>query len=160
MVIDPQYAKAHDARGVALVLLKRNEEAAAAFRTAIRLDQRFAEPRFNLGKLLLESGRHSEAKQQRQTALQLNVDDLPTIELLIDSLLALNDEPSAVSHLESLHQRNIGHPAHWHLDIASALVHRRMPDEARSQYRLVLADDPTASERREAVLALSRLSKR
>src|SRR5207244_10820774 len=50
LTADPDYLKAHDGRGVALALLNRFAESEAAFVTAIRLDAKFAEPHFNLGK--------------------------------------------------------------------------------------------------------------
>ena len=94
-----------------MALLNRKPESEKAFRAAIRLDEAFAEPRFNLGKLLLEAGRSLEAKEQLQTAVALNPDHLPSIELLLDSMLATRDESSAVTLLGSLHRRHVSHPA-------------------------------------------------
>ena len=50
---------------------------------------RLSPNRDSTGKLLLEAGRSLEAKEQLQTAVALNPDHLPSIELLLDSMLAL-----------------------------------------------------------------------
>ena len=121
---------------------------------------RLSPNRDSTGKLLLEAGRSLEAKEQLQTAVALNPDHLPSIELLLDSLLATRDESSAVTLLGSLHRRHVSHPAQWHLDVGAALVERGKHQEARRQYAAVASDDPTPTERREAELALSRMATR
>jgi tetratricopeptide (TPR) repeat protein len=160
IALDPEYAKAHDARGVVLAMLKRVDASEAAFVTAIRLNPGYYESHFNLGKLLLESKRPMEAKGHLKEAIELDPAHLPSIELLVDSMLATHDEQAAATLLESVHQRNRDHPAGLHLEIASAMKEDGSGEGALAQYRRVFDDNPSPSERREAELALWRLGSR
>ena len=155
---DPAFAKAHDGRGVALAMLNRREESETAFRTAIQLDDKFAEPRFNLGKLLLEENRAVEAEDELQVAVSLQPEHLQAVELLLDSMVATDDETSAIKLLGSLHSDHRIHPAQLHLELGAALRERGMRDEAIEQFRFVFSDQPSPSERWEAQLALWRLA--
>ena len=78
---------------------------------ALRFDGESLEPRFNLGKLLLETARPAAARAELQRALELDSQNAATAELLIDSMLTMNDPESAVSVTEGLHRRGVEHPA-------------------------------------------------
>ena len=155
LTIYPQYAKAHNARGVVLGLMDRPRDSEISFRAAIQHDQSFAEPHFNLGKLLLESDRAKEARDELQKAVSLK-SSLPAIELLIDAMLRIHEETSAVSIVRSLHTRGLEHPAEFHLEIARELERHGMSDMAIQQYTLSFQDHPSELERRDAEGALSR----
>lgn len=153
-----EYARAHNAKGVVFGLMDKVLESEAEFRDAIRYDSEFAEPHINLGRLLLESERLSEARDELQTAVDLKQEHIPAIELLIEAMLSIHDENSAVSLIRSLHSRGTAHPAQFHLRIASELERHTMIPLAREQYSLVLQDQPSDSEHGLAVRALSRIA--
>ncbi len=57
----PHYLRSLNDLGVIYLKLNRLEEAAEAFRQAIKIDQTFVHPRLNLGIVLNRQGKHSEA---------------------------------------------------------------------------------------------------
>jgi Tfp pilus assembly protein PilF len=150
LTVYPEYAKAHNARGVVLGMLNRPKESEASLLTAIRVDGDFAEPHFNLGKLLLELDRAPEARQELQRAVDLQSGHMPAIELLIDAMLTIHDENSAVSLVHSLHSRGVDHPAQLHLEIGAELENHGMFRLAAEQYSLVLKDRFSDSDRQAA----------
>lgn len=123
--IYPTHSRSHNARGVALHMSRRNHEAEEEFRAAIRFDAKSLEPRFNLGKLLLECNKPVEAKEELQRALELDneseSESVATVELLVDSMLLTHDTASAISLTESLHRKGVKYPARIDLRIASEL---------------------------------------
>jgi Tfp pilus assembly protein PilF len=118
--IYPVHSQSHNARGVILHMSRRNDEAEQEFRAAIRFDPKAFEPRFNLGKLLLECNKPAEAKQALQRALELDKESesVATIELLVDSMLLTHDVQSAISLTESLQRKGVKYPARIDLGIA------------------------------------------
>lgn len=159
LAIYPAYAKAHNARGVVLGMMDRLKESEASLVAAIRYDENFTEPHFNLGKLLLELGQAPEAKQELQKAVGLQSSHMPAIELLIDAMLTIHDETAAVSLVRSLHTRGLEHPAEFHLEIATELERHGMSGLATEQYSLSFQDHPSEAERRNAEVGLSRTQK-
>jgi tetratricopeptide (TPR) repeat protein len=153
----PKYAKAHNAVGVVLAIRSQLSEAESAFRRAIELNPKFAEPHFNLGKLLLESERLPEARLELERNIQLDGGHSSAIELLVETTVRMHDEDSAVSLMRSLHLKNIKHAALLHLEIGSALERHSKVELAAEQYSLLLKENSSESERREAELGLSRL---
>jgi tetratricopeptide (TPR) repeat protein len=66
------FAEAHNNRGNALNALKRNDEAAAAFRTALKYSPRDAVALVNLGNALRDLGRFAEALAAVDQAIAIN----------------------------------------------------------------------------------------
>jgi len=155
LTIYPAHSKSHNARGVALHMLGRNDQAEEAFRAAVRFDSTSLEPRFNLGKLLLDSNRPDEAKTQLQRAFELNKENVATAALLIESMLMMHEADAAVSIAKSLDRQGLKFPARIHLLIASELSKQGMAKLAAEQYSLALKDAPSLLEQREAEAALS-----
>lgn len=154
IAIYPEYARAHNAKGVVFGLMDNVMKSESEFRDAIRCDSEFAEPHINLGRLLLESERLSEARDELQKAVDLKQEHVPAIELLIEVMLRIHDETAAVSLVRSLHSRGMDHPAQFHLKIASELERHTMTPLAMEQYSLVLQDRPSEAERSVAEVAL------
>ena len=157
VMIYPAHSKSHNARGVVLHMAQRIKEAEGAFRNAIKFDAHSLEPRLNLGNLLLESNRPSEAKLELWRAVELEPENMTAIELLVESMLITRDEESAASLVRSLHGRNAKHSAGLHLRIASTLTDHGMIDLAIEQCSLVFQDGPSLSEHLQAEAFLSRL---
>lgn len=153
--IYPAYSESHNARGVALHMMKRNEEAEEEFRSALQFDINSFEPRFNLGKLLLEANRPVEAKVELQKAFELNHRNDAAADLLVDSMLMMHDTDSAILLANSLERSGFGDLARIHLRIASELSKQGMVELAVEQYSLVLRDEASPLERHEAETAIS-----
>jgi len=67
---NPDKADALFNRGVALNILKRNDEAISAFKTSLRLDPDDAETNFRLGMIYIQSGMPDKAKPLLEKALE------------------------------------------------------------------------------------------
>jgi tetratricopeptide (TPR) repeat protein len=159
IAVYPPYARAHNALGVALAITKKQKEAEQAFRRAIQADKTFAEPHYNLGKLLLDTSRPIEARCELERDVQLDPRNSDAIELLVESMIRTYDEDAAIALLSSAHKSNIPHPVQLHLEIAFVLEKHSRLELAYEQYSLVLKEDPSESERRQANAGLLRLDK-
>jgi TolB-like protein/Flp pilus assembly protein TadD len=73
--LDPELAEAHVARGLAVSLEKRYDEAGREYETAIRLDPNLYEARYFYGRACLAQGKLVEAAQLFEQACQLRPDD-------------------------------------------------------------------------------------
>jgi Tfp pilus assembly protein PilF len=157
VAVYPGYARAHNARGVVLAILKNEKESEQAFRKAIECDPMFAEPHYNLGRLLLETNRPLEARRELERNLQLNPGYPPAIQLLVESMIQTDDEEAAVALMNSADKKNIQHSVQLHLEIAFALEKLSRLELASEQYSLVLKENADESERQEAKAGLARL---
>ncbi|MEU8381143.1 tetratricopeptide repeat protein [Streptosporangium sp. NPDC048865] len=72
--IDPDFAYAHNGRGIALWSLGRFAEAEAAFRQAIEIDPGFAYAHNNLGNTLVQLGRFADAETAYRKAAEIAPD--------------------------------------------------------------------------------------
>ena len=160
LMIYPGYSKSYNARGVAFHMIQNARQAEDSFRHAIEFDMDSLEPRINLGNLLLESNRPSEARIELQKAVEIDAENLTATELLLESMLVTHDESSAVSLARSLHRKGAKHPARFHLKIASALEEHGMVDLQAEEYSTLLQDEPSPSEKLQAEAFLSRLRNR
>ena len=160
VAVYPPYARAHNARGVVLAIIKNEKESEQAFRKAIQCDQTFAEPHYNLGKLLLETSRPLEARRELERNLQLNPGYPPGIELLVESMIQTDDEDAAVTLMNSAEKKTIQHSVQLHLEIAFALERHSKFELASEQYSLVLKENASDSEAQEAKAGLARLGAR
>ncbi len=70
----PEYAAAANKRGVALVELKRLDEARAAFERALEIVPKFAPALVNIGNLHLEAGDTDEAIRYYESAVRSDED--------------------------------------------------------------------------------------
>ena len=152
----PSYSKGHNVRGVVFNMSRKTNEAEEAFRKAIQLDSDLLEPRLNLGALLLKTNRAIEATVELQKAFTLSPDN--ALPLLLKSLLVTHNELSAVSLSQSMHAKSSRHPVQMHTLIAIALAAHGMVDLAAEQYSLLMQDEPSALEGRQAQVALAKLA--
>ena len=93
--LDPELAEAHAARGLALSLHRRFEEARVAFETAIRLDPNLFEARYFYGRACMASGRLDEAARLLAEASALRPDDYQALLLGAGILSGLDRKAEA-----------------------------------------------------------------
>ena len=74
LLINPDYAKAHNNLGVTLKELGRLEEAEASYRQAITVKPDYAKAHYNLGITLQELGRSKDAEASYRKAIALKPD--------------------------------------------------------------------------------------
>jgi len=127
--------------GVVLLEPGRLEDAAAAFRDALLLQQDFAEAHNNLGLALAELGRPDEAADHYRQAVRLKPDYAVAHHNLGKALASLGKTPEAEGHFrEAIRLRPDYAPAHFHLGNLLRAEARR--DEAIDAYREGLQADP------------------
>ena len=73
--IKPNYAYAHNNRGVALSELGRNNESLSAYNLAIQLDPNYADAYYNRGNLKTKTDKNEEALEDFNLAIKLNPTD-------------------------------------------------------------------------------------
>jgi len=93
--LDPELAEAHAARGLALSLHRRFDEARSAFETAIRLDPNLFEARYFYGRACLAAGRLDEAARLLSEASALRPDDYQALLLGAGILSGLDRKAEA-----------------------------------------------------------------
>jgi TolB-like protein/Flp pilus assembly protein TadD len=121
LVLDPGLAEAHVARGLAISLSKRYEEAETEFETAIRLDGKLFEAYYFYGRACVQQGNLIKAGELFAKASEVKPDDYQSVRLLalvFDGLHRMADAQAA--HVRTLKL------AEKHLE-----VH---PDDARALY--------------------------
>ena len=87
--LEPELAEAHVARGLAVSLRKRFEEAEREFETAMKLDPKLFEAPYWYGRALLSAGRFDEAIRMFQRASLLRAEDYQAVNLLAQAYSSL-----------------------------------------------------------------------
>jgi adenylate cyclase len=87
--LDPDLAEAHAARGLAVALNRRYDEAAREFETAIRLNPKLFEAYYFYGRAMHGQGNMEAAAEMFQKASEVNPDDYQTPHFLAMALRAL-----------------------------------------------------------------------
>lgn len=93
--LDPDLAEAHAARGLAVALNKRYDEAAKEFETAIRLNPKLFEAYYFYGRALHGQGNMAAAAEMFRKACDVNPDDYQTPHFLAMALRALGRKEEA-----------------------------------------------------------------
>ena len=93
--LDPDLAEAHAARGLAVALNKRYDEAAKEFETAIRLNPKLFEAYYFYGRALHGQGKMEAAAEMFRKACEVNPDDYQAPRLLAMALNALGRQDEA-----------------------------------------------------------------
>jgi protein O-GlcNAc transferase len=98
VMLDPDFAEAHNDRGVILATQGSFAEALSCFERAVALNPGYNEARNNLGRGLRSLGRHEEALTQFELVLR-SMPDSPVAHFNLASVLELADrKPDAEKH--------------------------------------------------------------
>ena len=142
---NPAYPEAYNNRGLALQLLDRFEEAAAAHEEALRLEPTFAEARNNLGTALQKLNRFPEAEAAYREALRLRPASLQARVNLGNVLLETGRVEEAATHYRAALAIDPG-LADVHYTLGAALEKLGRAEEAASEYRETLRLQPSAAD--------------
>jgi TolB-like protein/Flp pilus assembly protein TadD len=86
--LEPELAEAHVARGLAVSLSKRFDEAEREFEKAMKLDAKLFEAPYWYGRALLSAGRYEEAIKMFERASTLRVEDFQAMNFLAQAYLS------------------------------------------------------------------------
>jgi serine/threonine protein kinase/Flp pilus assembly protein TadD len=95
--LDPELAESHAARGLAVSLSKRWEEAAQEFETAMRLDPKLYEAPYFYGRARMAQGRAEDSLKLFERASTLRPEDYQAPILLAQAYDSLGDKANAES---------------------------------------------------------------
>ena len=121
VVLAPELPRAHVARGLALSLGKKYEEAAAEFNRAIELAPDSFEAHYSLARSRRAHGQFAEAAESFERACALRPDDYATPALLASAYVSLNRPDDALA----TRRRSV--------ELAERHVERH-PDDSRALY--------------------------
>jgi len=121
LLLDPELAEAHVARGLALSLSKRFDDAQMEFETAVRLDPKLFEARYFYARTFFQNGNLPEAARLFEEASQVNPDDYQSPNMLGMVYSAMNRPQDA----QAAYRRAML-AAEKHLELH--------PDDARALY--------------------------
>jgi len=121
LVLDPGLAEAHVARGLAISLSKRYDEAETEFETAIRLDAKLFEAYYFYARACFQQGKLEKAGELFQKASEVKPEDYQAPSMLAMTFNGLG----RVAEAQAAHVRAV-RTAEKHLE-----VH---PDDARALY--------------------------
>jgi len=119
--LNPNLAEAHEARGVALTVAKRYEEARAAFERAVALNPKLYEAHYFYGRLWFLQGDLAQAAKRFEEAARVRPEDFQTRMLLAGIYTSL-DRPEDAKAMRRQALEIITH----HLEM--------YPDDARAYY--------------------------
>ncbi len=101
--LEPDLAEAHVARGLAVSLSKRFEEAEAEFETAMKLDPKLFEAAYWYGRALMSEGRMPEAARMFERASALRPEDYQAPSFLAQAYNSMGRvEEAAVANRRSI----------------------------------------------------------
>jgi tetratricopeptide (TPR) repeat protein len=151
---NPGYPEAHNNRGLALQLLERFEEAAAAHAEAVRLEPAFAEAHNNRGTALQKLNRLAEAEAAYREALRLRPASVQARVNLGNVRLEQGASGEAASHYRAALAID-GSLADVRFTLGVALERSGLLREAEAEYAQVLRLQPSAADAHERLGVLA-----
>ena len=139
----PDSAGAHNIRGLALLSLDRQDEAADSFSRVLELDPGHGHAAYNLAETRMRQGRFEESLRWYRAALDVNPESAAAHSGMGEALFRLGRYAQAARSLEqavSLRPDSLSISPHHFL--AEALRKEERHEEAIDRYRRVLEIDP------------------
>jgi len=141
LVLDPDYADAHNNLGSVLLAQGKLDDAMAHFGQALASNPKHAEAHNNLGNALVAKGRIDDAIAHYERALVLNPGHVNAHNNLGIALVAKGRIDDAVAHYERALVLDPGH-ANAHNNLGIALVAKGRIDDAVAHYERALVLNP------------------
>ena len=101
IALDPNAASVYEGYASLMSVLRRHDEAIALARRAQQVDPRSANPRYTLGRMLLDARRYEEAEQQFMAALDIT----PSFQQAYARLASLDERTGQYEKAASARQR-------------------------------------------------------
>ena len=161
--IYPKYVAAHNALGTAYLNLKQNEKAESEFSKAVALDEHMPNSYLNLGCAQLALSKTAAAEEAFQKAAALAPLDTQVQLALTYGEFANKDYPAVISTAERVHRGKHEGAALVHFFAAAAYEAQNNLNDAQTEIKLVLREDPkspSADEFRKILDALKDESSR
>jgi superkiller protein 3 len=146
-------SEANASRGVALLSLGRNDDAAAAFRKAIELDARTVRAHAGLTAALVAAGKGAEAVTAGRKAVEVDPNSAEAHALLGSALMAADPKNwgDAIAEAQDGAFKNPKNPE-IHMIVAKIFEADGRFDQAATEYRKALELDPDFSPSRSALI--------
>ena len=146
--LEPELAEAHLAKGLAVSLSKRYDEAEQEFETAMRLDPKLFQAAYWFGRARLAQGNYEEAVKLLERAAALRPEDYETPHFLAQALVSAGRPEEALPvyrrELKLLEQHLELNPDDPRACILGAATHANMhdPDRALQLTERAMSIDP------------------
>jgi len=146
--LEADLAEAHASRGLALSLVKRNEEATAEFERAIRLDPNSFEAHYFYARACYTENKLDRAAELFERAAEIKPDDFQALAIVIPAYRAIGRDgeikPTARKALERAEHELRVHPENTRAAYlgGSCLIELGEPERAREWLSRALAIDP------------------
>lgn len=157
--IYPQYAPVYNNMGVAYGRLNQSGEERAALEKAISLKDHFLPALVNLAKMSLREHDSARAESPLESALRAEPTNVETMTLIAESQLLNKHYDAAITTARNVHSMPHPNSPVVHYIAARALEHQNHPQDALSELRMFLIEEPTgarADHVREEIVQLKR----
>ena len=154
----PNYDLAYFTLGKLELDAGHRDAAKADFEQAVKLNDAFGDAQRELAKILLSEKDYAGAEPALLAALRSDPGDLWTLSFTALTELELHKYSEAVALASRVHSQKHEHYASVHLIAAASLEALDRPEEARTEYRQYLSEDPNGSNANRAREGLARLS--
>ncbi len=141
LVINPDYAEAHDNLGNALFQMGQADEALVHFQKALVINPDYAEAHNNLGEALRQKGQADEAMTHYQRALIINPDFAEAHYNLGNAFIQKSRVDEAMSHYRTALRLKPDF-AEAHKDLGNAFIQKGQAREAVAHYEEAVRINP------------------
>lgn len=139
----PKFVSALNALGMAYNDTDDNANATAQFEKAVRLDDKFARPVMNLGRLSIAQSDYETAEKYFQKAALLRPTDIDVLTALAYSQDSNHHFEEAIQTVERIHVRAHKGMGNAHYISASAALALNKPDIVERELTYFLQEDPS-----------------
>lgn len=157
--IYPKYDLAYNGLGIACLRLKDAKSAEQAFRTAVELNNKFAEAQRNLARIMLGTHNYQEAADLLNQSLEADSANAWALTNAAYAELELRRFNKAAAHALQVHSLPHQGLANAHVIAAYALDALGRKQESIQEWQLYLKEDPKGPNAKRARDEVARLSK-
>ena len=143
--INPDYAQAHCALGMALAQAGKPQEAIREYEYALQLEPDFADAHVSLGVALEKLGRLEDAIRHYEEALRIKSDDTEAHVNLGTALLTQGNARDAMAHYEEALRINPD-SAEAHINLGNALLTQGNARDTMAHYEAALRLNPDSAK--------------
>ncbi len=141
---DPNMVEAHNALALSLIAGGHSEAGKRELMRAVQIRPRFAAARVNLGRLLADDGKRTQAREQYEAALRADTNSAAAHLNLGKLLSSTGDKVRAAEHYREALRISPRNPV-AHFNLGNALIDTAR-EEALLHYRAAVTLDPSFAE--------------